>query len=99
MPPRVANGPTLLAGVVRCGYCGAAMIQNTGKGGAYRYYCCSRKLKEGITACRGLRIPMGSLDEIVFSVVAKRVLDGASFFRSGQAADFAYICHGKGANM
>ena len=53
MPPRVANGPTLLAGVVRCGYCGAAMIQNTGKGGDYRYYCCSRKLKEGLTACRG----------------------------------------------
>ena len=26
-------------------------------------------------------------------------LNGASFFRSGQAADFAYICHGKGANM
>jgi len=99
LPPRVANGPTLLAGLARCGYCGAALIQNTGKGGAYRYYCCSRKLKEGITACRGLRIPMGSLDEIVFSVVAKRVLDGASFFRSGQAADFAYICHGKGANM
>jgi hypothetical protein len=25
MPPRVANGPILLAGVIRC-YCGAAMI-------------------------------------------------------------------------
>ncbi len=33
--PRVVNSPTLLAGVVRCGYCGAALIQNTGKGGLY----------------------------------------------------------------
>jgi site-specific DNA recombinase len=75
MPPRVANGPTFLAGVARCGYCGAALIQNTGKGGAYRYYCCSRKLKEGVTACRGFRMPMDRLDEIVVGEVAKRVLE------------------------
>ena len=53
MPPRVANGPTFLAGLVRCGYCGAALIQNTGKGGMYRYYCCSRKLKEGPRLAEG----------------------------------------------
>ena len=75
LPPRVANGPTFLAGLARCGYCDAALIQNTGKGGAYRYYCCSRKLKEGVTACGGLRVPMGSLDEIVVGEVAKRVLE------------------------
>ena len=46
-PPRVVNGPTFLAGLARCGCCGAAMIQNTGKGGLYRYYCCSSKLKKG----------------------------------------------------
>jgi site-specific DNA recombinase len=75
MPPRVANGPTFLAGLARCGHCGAALIQNTGKGGAYRYYCCSRKLKEGPTACPGLRIRMDKLDGIVLAEVAKRVLD------------------------
>jgi site-specific DNA recombinase len=75
MPPRVANGPTILAGLARCGYCGAALIQNTGKGGAYRYYCCSRKLKEGVTACRGMRMPMPRLDDIVVREVAKRVLE------------------------
>ena len=63
-PPRVVNGPTFLAGLVRCGYCGAAMIQNTGKGGRYRYYCCSRKLKEGPSGCRGLRTPMEKLARI-----------------------------------
>ena len=74
-PPRVVNGPTFLAGIVRCGYCGAAMIQNTGKGGLYRYYCCSSKLKKGPSACRGLRAPMDKLDEIVVSEVVRQVLD------------------------
>ncbi|WP_439543388.1 recombinase family protein [Hyphomicrobium sp.] len=72
--PRIVNGPTLLAGVARCGHCGAALIQNTGKGGLYRYYCCSRKLKEGATACKGLRIRMDRLDEVVTNEVASRIL-------------------------
>jgi DNA invertase Pin-like site-specific DNA recombinase len=72
--PRVVNGPTLLAGVARCGHCGAALIQNTGKSGTYRYYCCSRKLKEGATACKGLRMPMQRLDQIVIDELSARVL-------------------------
>ena len=32
-PPRVANEPKLLAGIARCGNCGTALIQNTGKSG------------------------------------------------------------------
>ena len=51
------------------------MIQNTGKGGLYRYYCCSSKLKKGPSACRGLRTPMEKLDEIVVGEVARQVLD------------------------
>jgi site-specific DNA recombinase len=74
-PPRVVNGPTFLAGIARCGYCGAAIIQNTGKSGLYRYYCCSSKLKKGPSASRGLRAPMGKLDEIVVGEVAHQVLD------------------------
>lgn len=72
--PRIVNTPTLLAGVARCGHCGAALIQNTGKGGKYRYYCCSRRLKEGITACIGLRMPMDKLDDIVMRELAKQIL-------------------------
>lgn len=72
--PRVVNGPTLLAGMARCGHCGAALIQNTGKGGTYRYYCCSRKLKEGAMACQGLRIRMDRLDDIVIEEVTGQVL-------------------------
>lgn len=71
----MVNGPTLLAGVARCGHCGAALVQNTGKGGLYRYYCCSRKLREGATACHGLRIRMDRLDQIVVDEVTSQVLD------------------------
>jgi len=72
MPPRVVNGPTLLAGIARCGHCGSALIQNTGKG--YRYYCCSRKLKEGVMSCQGLRIRMDRLDGIVIDQLSSRIL-------------------------
>lgn len=87
VPPRVTNTPTLLAGVARCGNCGAALIQNTGKGGRYRYYCCSRKLKEGPRSCEGLRMPMDKLDDIVIGEVARRVLEPA---RLGEMLD-AYV--------
>jgi len=72
--PRIVNSPTLLAGVARCGHCGAALIQNTGKGGQYRYYCCSTRLKEGPFGCKGLRMPMDKLDDIVIGEVSKQIL-------------------------
>ena len=72
--PRIVNSPTLLAGVARCGNCGAALIQNTGKGGQYRYYCCSTRLKEGPFGCKGLRMPMDKLDGIVIGEVTKQIL-------------------------
>ena len=99
MPPRVVNSPTLLAGIARCGHCDAALIQNTGKGGRYRYYCCSRKLKEGPMSCEGLRMPMDQLDSVVIGEVARQVLEPsrlkemleaylkASVDREGQAKD------------
>ena len=67
--PRIVNSPTLLAGVARCGHCGAALIKNTGKSGQYRYYCCSTRLKEGPFGCQGLRMPMDKLDDIVIELV------------------------------
>jgi hypothetical protein len=72
--PRIVNGPTSLAGVARCGYCGAGLVVNTGKGGAYRYYCCSRKMREGAMACQGMRVRMDRLDEIVVDEIAAHIL-------------------------
>lgn len=75
VPPRVVNGPTLLAGVARCGLCGAALVLNTGKGGRYRYYSCTGRMKHGPVACKGIRIPMARLDDIVMSQLLCRVLE------------------------
>lgn len=65
--PRIVNGPTLLAGIARCGHCGAGLVLNTGKGGTYRYYCCSRKMRESAMSCEGLRIRMDRLDDIAWT--------------------------------
>lgn len=73
--PRVVNGPTLLAGIARGGHCGAALIQNTGKGGRCRCDCCSRKPKEAAFACDGFRMPMDRLDEIVVGEAVRQVLE------------------------
>ena len=73
--PRIVNGPTLLAGIARCGHCGSGLVLNTGKGGTYRYYCCSRKMREGAMACEGLRIRMDRLDAIVLNEVSGQVLN------------------------
>lgn len=74
VPARVTNGPTLLAGLARCGHCGSAMIQNTGKGGAYQYYCCSKKVRQGAKACPSKRIRMDRLDEQVIATVTSKAL-------------------------
>ncbi|MGB3719470.1 MAG: recombinase family protein [Hyphomicrobiaceae bacterium] len=79
VPPRIVNGPTLLAGIARCGHCGAALVKSTGKGNGgsynYYYYYCSRRMKEGSLACRGARMRMDKLDNIVLGEVAGRVLN------------------------
>ena len=73
MAPRNVNGPTMLASVARCGGCGSAMILNTGKGGTYRYYSCSRAMKQGKTACPGRRIRMDRLDDMVLGHLSEQL--------------------------
>jgi site-specific DNA recombinase len=71
--PRNVNGPTMLASVARCAGCGSAMILNTGKGGTYRYYSCSKAMKQGKTACAGRRIRMDRLDGMVLEHLSEQV--------------------------
>jgi site-specific DNA recombinase len=70
-PPRIVNGPTMLAGVARCTHCGAAMILNTGKG--HRYYACSSHAKKGKTVCKGQRIRMDKLDDMVLEHLGGKI--------------------------
>ena len=62
----------MLASVARCAACGAAMILNTGKG-TYRYYFCSRAMRQGKTACEGRRIRMDKLDGLVLDHLSQQL--------------------------
>ena len=75
-PARITNGPTMLAGIAKCGHpnCGHALAIATGKGGRYRYYRCSRRLRRGETACDGISIRDEKLESVVIDAMAERLL-------------------------
>ena len=74
--PTFVSGPTMLAGIAKCGHpeCGHALTIATGKGGRYRYYRCSRNLRRGETACQGTSIRDEKLESIVIDAMAERLL-------------------------
>ena len=74
--PTFVSGPTMLAGIAKCGHldCGHALTIATGKGGRYRYYRCSRNLRRGETACQGTSIRDEKLETIVVDAMAERLL-------------------------
>ncbi len=73
--PTFVSGPTMLAGIAKCGHpeCGNALTIATGKGGRYRYYRCSRNLRRGETACQGTSIRDEKLESIVIEAMAERL--------------------------
>jgi hypothetical protein len=73
VPPRVVSSPTFLAGLARCGVCGATMTIATGKGGHYRYYKCSARLRRG-TSCRNGNARMAEVDRAVLTTLTDRVI-------------------------
>jgi site-specific DNA recombinase len=75
--PRVVSGPTLLTGICFCAGCGMAMTLRTGKGGRYRYYTCSTKVRQGETGCTGRTVPMHKLDTLVADHIEQRLLQPA----------------------
>ena len=70
VPPRVANSPTLLTGLVKCGACGATMTIATGKGGRYRYYKCTGRINNLAigSSCTNSNVPMEKLDTLVLEI-------------------------------
>jgi site-specific DNA recombinase len=65
-----SGSPSLLAGLLRCGPCDAAMTPtHTTKGGAdprrYRYYACTRAQKSGRAACTSGAVPAGAVEAFV----------------------------------
>jgi site-specific DNA recombinase len=78
-PGRPASPTNLLAGVVRCGKCGASYQRETSgkrtRGDIYRYcyYNCRKFCRIGTTACAGYRIRTNVLDEAVLAYLASVV--------------------------
>ena len=72
--PQTINAPTLLTGLLRCGCCGARMTIATGRGGRYRYYKCSSRIRNiGQKSCTNSNVPMEKLDAVILRTVAERV--------------------------
>ena len=73
--PTFVSGPTMLAGIAKCGHaeCGHALTIATGKGGRYRYYRCSRNLRRGQTVCQGTSIRDQKLEALVIDAMAERL--------------------------
>lgn len=69
--PRLLSSPLLLTGVLRCGECGSALTLATGK--QYRYYKCTRKIKQHKDACPSQAVPMDRLDRLVLEALADQV--------------------------
>lgn len=78
-PGRTASSPLLLAGLVKCGKCGASYtMEGSGKKTStktygYRYYNCRTFLRIGADACGGHRIPEEKLDRAVLEHLASKV--------------------------
>src|SRR6516165_8557516 len=75
-PPRVVNGPTLLAGLAVCASCGAGMTR-TGtrrRGQSYSYYSCGGGHRKGKSECPGRHIPMGKLDNLIVDNIKQTLL-------------------------
>ncbi len=76
-PPRVTSGPTVLTGLLRCGYCNdSGMTIRTGKGGRYRYYACAKKIRQSKDACHSPNLPMAELDALIMQALADQIFTG-----------------------
>lgn len=72
--PRLPGSPMLLTGIIRCGGCGGAMTQMTGKSGRYTYYACSNRRRTGIDVCDGRNVRQETVEAAVCEALAERVL-------------------------
>ena len=72
--PAIVSSTTMLTGVLHCGHCGGSMTVMTGKSGAYRYYACGTRRRQGATACQGRAVPVDVLDELVIGKMEAMLL-------------------------
>lgn len=66
-----------LSGLVRCAYCGLAMVGRSAKSGQYLYYACQRYSKIGKHACEGSQVSRDKLEAEVTDVLREELSDEA----------------------
>jgi site-specific DNA recombinase len=69
--PRAIASPAPLVGLLKCGHCGAPMIQATGKSGRYRYYKCATRIAKQVDACDCRNLPRDITDQLVLEAIAR----------------------------
>lgn len=72
--PKNATSPVLLAGLIKCEACNCSMSTATGKGGRYRYYKCTHKVRTSPGVCATPSLPMDRIDQLVLQRIVERVL-------------------------
>ena len=69
---RSHSSDLLLSGLFKCGKCGSSMVYSSGKGGRYRYYACTKSIKQSVEACSGHRVPVADFEAAVLQQVVDR---------------------------
>ena len=77
-PGRESSSPLMLAGLLKCGLCGASyQLETSGKptadGSTYRYYNCRNTLRSGKEACPGYRYRTTKLEQQVLEFIAEKL--------------------------
>jgi site-specific DNA recombinase len=74
--PQTLAGPTVLAGIAKCGLCKGGMMLWTGKSGQYKYLTCATGATKGrgAFACTGQSIRMDQADDLVVKILLDEVL-------------------------
>jgi hypothetical protein len=66
------DNPTLLTGLLKC-KCGAAMSLMSGKGGAYRYYRCTKRSSADNNLCDSQNIPVDDMNNLVLRTLKQMI--------------------------
>ncbi|MFW1424865.1 recombinase family protein [Vibrio parahaemolyticus] len=65
---------SLLVGMLKCSICNSNMVVVSGKGGKYKYYECSKKIRQDVKSCSSKMLPKPIIDNAVRRLLSERVI-------------------------
>ncbi len=65
---------SLLVGMLKCSICNSNMVVVSGKGGKYKYYECSKKIRQDVKSCSSKMLPKPLIDNAVRRLLSERVI-------------------------